>query len=44
MFVLAAEVWHFWIAVLLFPVGIGMVLALVIGYVRKVVQPKYPRR
>lgn len=41
---LAAQVWHFWIAV---PLAIGAVmtvLALVAGYVAKVVAPRYPKR
>lgn len=41
---LAAQVWHFWIAV---PLTIGAVLtvvALIAGYVAKVVAPRYPKR
>jgi hypothetical protein len=41
---LLAQVWHFWIAV---PLALGAVLfgvAMVIGYLNKVVRPKYPPR
>ena len=41
---LAAQVWHFWIAV---PLTIGTVLTVVkllVGYVAKVVAPQYPKR
>ena len=44
MDVLAAQEWHWWIAVVLTPVGIGAVLATVAGYFFKVVRPKYPPR
>lgn len=39
-----AVVWHFWIAV---AIVLGVVLALfaiLVGYVYKVVMPRYPRR
>ena len=41
---LLAKVWHFWIAV---PLVFGAVLvgiATIVGYVTKVIRPKYPRR
>ncbi|MDE0873179.1 MAG: hypothetical protein OSA88_04820 [Acidimicrobiales bacterium] len=41
---LAAQVWHFWLAV---PLAIGTVLGvlqLVAGYIVKVVAPRYPKR
>lgn len=41
---LLAKVWHFWIAV---PLVFGAVLfgiATILGYVAKVIRPKYPRR
>ncbi len=44
MTALAAQVWHYWLAV---PLTIGTVLtvlALVAGYVAKVVAPRYPKR
>ena len=43
MVLLAAKVWHFWIAVaLVIPIIIAMVATGVL-YVRKVIAPKYPR-
>ncbi|CAN5246160.1 hypothetical protein BH23ACT2_BH23ACT2_28830 [soil metagenome] len=41
---LASKVWHFWIAV---PLTVGAVLfgvSLIVGYLNKVVRPKYPSR
>lgn len=42
--VLAATVWHYWIGVVLALVLIPLVIGTVVGYFRKVVQPRYPRR
>lgn len=42
--VLAAVVWHFWIGVALAIPAVLMVIATVIGYLTKVVAPKYPGR
>lgn len=42
--VLAAVVWHFWIAVALAIPAVLMVIATVVGYFVKVVAPKYPGR
>ncbi len=39
-----ARVWHYWIGVFLFLGAIPIVLAVVAGYVMRVVRPKYPRR
>ena len=39
----AAPVWHFWIAVLLFLPAVLMVVATIVGYLVKVVGPKYGR-
>ncbi|MFN0092855.1 MAG: hypothetical protein ACKVWR_21685 [Acidimicrobiales bacterium] len=39
-----AVVWHYWIGVALALPGIIMVLATVVGYLVKVVMPKYPRQ
>ena len=42
--VLAAEVWHYWLG---WAIAIGTVLtvlALVAGYLMKVVAPQYPKR
>lgn len=41
---LAAQEWHFWIAPLLAAGAVALVLALVVGYLVKVVAPRYPRR
>jgi hypothetical protein len=41
---LAAEVWHYWISIPLVLGTIGLVVALAVGYVTKVVAPKYPKR
>lgn len=41
---LAAKVWHYWIAV---PIAIGIAvagIATIVGYLVKVVRPKYPPR
>ena len=42
--IIAARVWHAWIAFPLFFGAVALVLALVVGYVTKVVAPRYPRR
>jgi hypothetical protein len=39
-----APVWHFWIAVFLAIPAVLLVLATIIGYVVKVVAPKYPKQ
>ena len=44
MDVLAAKVWHYWIAVPLFAGGLILCAALLVGYLVRVVSPKYPRR
>lgn len=44
MEIFAAPEWHFWIAVVLTPAAILTVLAVVVGYVYKVVYPRYPKR
>jgi hypothetical protein len=41
---LAAEVWHYWIGVAIAAATILTVLALVVGYLVKVVAPQYPKR
>ncbi len=38
------HVWHFWIAVPLALGAIAFVVATIIGYLVKVVKPKYPSR
>lgn len=41
---LAAVVWHYWIGVVLFFSVLGIVVAVVAGYFRKVVRLRYPTR
>jgi hypothetical protein len=41
---LAANVWHWWIGVVLAVVGLGSVAALAVGYLQKVTAPRYPNR
>lgn len=40
----AAEIWHWWIGLILAIAGVLAVLQVVVGYVRKVVAPQYPKR
>jgi hypothetical protein len=40
----AAQPWDWWIAMVLFGMGVLAILAIVVGYVYKVVMPQYPRR
>jgi len=40
----AANVWHWWIGVVLLVAGIGAVLQAVVGYVVKVSATRYPNR
>lgn len=39
----AARIWHAWIAFPLVAASVGAAVALGVGYVRKVIRPKYPR-
>ena len=39
-----AKVWTFWIAVALVVPAILLIVGLIVGYVYKVVMPRYPRR
>lgn len=39
-----ANIWHWWVGVLLFAVVALTLLGLVGGYVKKVVAPQYPNR
>jgi hypothetical protein len=41
---LAAEVWHYWIGVAIAAATVLTVLAVVVGYLVKVVAPQYPKR
>jgi len=40
---LAAKVWHFWIAPAVTALAVLLVIATIIGYLVKVVGPKYPK-
>ncbi len=39
-----AVVWHYWLAVALFIPAVLLVIATIIGYIRKVIMPRYPRQ
>ena len=39
-----AKVWHYWIAPVIVVLAVLLVVATLIGYLRKVVAPKYPRQ
>ena len=41
---LAAEIWHWWIGVVLVGVGILSVIALIAGYLKNVTAKQYPNR
>ena len=41
---LAAEIWHWWIGVVLTLVALGTVLMLVVGYLKQVTAQRYPNR
>jgi membrane protein implicated in regulation of membrane protease activity len=41
---LAANVWHWWIGIALFLVGLLVVVALVAGYLKSVSAPQHPSR
>jgi hypothetical protein len=41
---LAAKVWHYWIAFPLVALGVLTIVGLIIGYLVKVTAAKYPRR
>lgn len=40
----AANVWHWWLGIVLLIAGVGAVLQGVVGYVAKVSATKYPNR
>lgn len=44
MLTAASPVWHYWIAVALTIPAILLILATIIGYLVKVVAPRYPRQ
>ena len=39
---LAAEIWHWWIGLIMLIAGIGMSVALVGGYLKQVSSQRYP--
>ena len=41
---LAANIWHWWIGVVLTVVAVGTVLMLVVGYLKQVTAQRYPNR
>jgi hypothetical protein len=41
---LAAKVWHYWVAFPLVALAVVTIIALVIGYLVKVTGARYPRR
>ncbi|MEM9034622.1 MAG: hypothetical protein AAGA99_13855 [Actinomycetota bacterium] len=44
LMLLASKVWHAWIAFPLFAGAVALTLAVIVGYLRTVVAPRYPRR
>jgi hypothetical protein len=43
MHVLAAKLWHAWVAYPLMAAAVGSAIALAAGYISKVIRPKYPK-
>ena len=41
---LAAEIWYWWIGIVLTGVGVISVVALVVGYLKNVTAARYPNR
>ena len=41
---LAAEIWHWWLGLILTGAAVLAILQVVVGYLRKVVAPQYPKR
>ena len=41
--VLASQVWHFWIAPAVVALVVLMIISTIVGYLVKVVSPKYPK-
>jgi hypothetical protein len=39
-----ANIWHWWIGVVLLFVAVVATIGLIVGYLRKVVAPQYPTR
>jgi membrane protein implicated in regulation of membrane protease activity len=42
--VLAAEIWHWWIAIVLFAVSVLAVALLGVGYLKNITSTRYPNR
>ncbi|HUS61916.1 MAG TPA: hypothetical protein VMY34_06940 [Acidimicrobiales bacterium] len=43
-FILAAKVWHYWVGAALFIPVVLATIAMGVGYLVKVVSPRYPRQ
>lgn len=41
---IAAQVWHYWLGLILLVIGVASLLGLVGGYLKKVTAMKYPNR
>ena len=41
---LAANIWHWWIGVLMFAAAVGAVASLVLGYLKNVSSQQYPSK
>ena len=41
---LAAKVWHYWVAFPLIAAGVLSVVGIIVGYLVKVVGPRYPKQ
>jgi type III secretory pathway component EscS len=41
---IAGEVWHYWLGLILLVVGVASVIGLVVGYLKQVTAMKYPSR
>ena len=41
---LAAEIWHWWIGIILFAVSVLAVVGLVAGYLKNVTAKRYPNK
>lgn len=43
-FIIAAKVWHYWVGAALFIPAVLVSIAMFVGYLVKVVAPRYPRQ
>lgn len=39
-----AVIWHFWIGLFLAIGSLGLIIAVVVGYIAKVESPRYPKK